>query len=361
MKRAWLWGALSIAIIVVGVLLADTTLEARASTLTRSAGGWAGMHAVLTAWRAEVEIVDEPADRIIKDDDPDGLWVVALPLQRRPTRGALDALAGWARRGGTLVLAYSGLPELEGEARVLGSFGLDIDSVRDWPPLAPRAWWRHRTATWTIDWPGFRAAEIEAPSSLPEPPSRATILARGGPDQRPVAFTWPLGRGQVLVVPAALWSNAWVDEAGNADLLAAVHGRYGPRWRFDEYHHGLASSSTSDAALSRHIGHVWDLLTVHLLGLWLLAVWALGRAFGPAWRASTVRGGSSTGFLVAVGAFHRRLGHHRQAAQRLAERVRRLDPDCDSDALTTLDDASAIRSGDELLAAARELAASRKR
>jgi hypothetical protein len=75
------------------------------------------------------------------------------------------------------------------------------------------------------------------------------------------------------------------------------------------------------------LGRTLDLILLHLTVLYLAAVLALARPFGPAWSPPPVVTGSTGAFLLGLGAIHHRLGHHREAAERLLARVRELDRD----------------------------------
>jgi hypothetical protein len=92
----------------------------------------------------------------------------------------------------------------------------------------------------------------------------------------------------------------------------------------------------------------------HLAVLYLVALWTLSRRFGPAWSEPPAVTGTTGSFLLGLGALHHRLGHHREAAERLLERVRELDPGAD---LAGLGPADGPR---ELVALARRVAARRK-
>jgi hypothetical protein len=72
--------------------------------------------------------------------------------------------------------------------------------------------------------------------------------------------------------------------------------------------------------------HVFDLWLLHLAVVYLLALAALARPFGPVWSDPPVRTGSAATFLHGLGALHKRLGHEREAAALLVARARELDP-----------------------------------
>ncbi len=125
----------------------------------------------------------------------------------------------------------------------------------------------------------------------------------------------------MVVLPADSLSNARLGEPGNADLLETLLRNLGPRWAFDEYHHGLVTVRAADGVL----GRTADLLLAHLVLLYLLAVLALARRQGPAWREAATVAGSTATFLLGLGALHHRLGHHAEGARLLLRRARELD------------------------------------
>jgi hypothetical protein len=158
-----------------------------------------------------------------------------------------------------------------------------------------------------------------------------------------------------VLLPADALANARLANPGNADLAETLIGWLGKHWTFDEFHHGLVDPAAA-AGVAPPLAY--DLFAAHLVVLYLLAVAALARRFGPAWREPAVRAGSAGAFLLGLGRLHDRLGHHSQAAQRLLARARELQPDL---ALPDGFDERARRAGAaELVAIARAVTASRR-
>ncbi len=164
---------------------------------------------------------------------------------------------------------------------------------------------------------------VWAPRSVPELPKSAEALYQG-PTGRPVIASVPRLQGRIWLLPADALANARLGGAGNADLLESLLASLGPDWTFDEYHHGLAIVHAEERGSFERI---LDLVLIHLAVLYGLAVLTLARRFGPAWREPPVVAGSAGSFLLGLGALHHRLGHHREAARRLLDRVRELAPD----------------------------------
>ena len=155
------------------------------------------------------------------------------------------------------------------------------------------------------------------------------------------------------LLPADLLANAWLGEAGNVDLLESLSGWLDGGWSFDEYHHGLVAPEAAAAASSSRFA--WDLFVVHLALIYLLGFAAVGRRFGPVWREAPVASGSASSFLRGLGALHRKMAHHREAASLLIERARTYVPGLQLD--EELERRAAEVTGDrQLVALARDVA-----
>ena len=126
----------------------------------------------------------------------------------------------------------------------------------------------------------------------------------------------------MLWIPADALSNARLGNPGNADLLESLRVSLGPAIVFDEYHHALVSP---EAVPRSGAGASLDALLIELLGLYLLAAWALGRRFGPSWREPPEIASSTSAFLLGLGALHRRLRHASPAALRLIDEAEIYD------------------------------------
>ena len=172
------------------------------------------------------------------------------------------------------------------------------------------------------------------------------MLYRGGERNEPVVFHWRRRGGRVWVLPAELLANGRLLEAGNGDLLASLRAWLGPRWTFDEFHHGWEDPE----ALPERSYFGWDLFIAHLALIYLLGLLALGRPFGPPWREAPAVMGSTGSFLKNLGALHHKLGHHGEAARLLVERWHALFGG------QTPPEREEVTKGAELVALAREMA-----
>ncbi|HEX3553184.1 MAG TPA: DUF4350 domain-containing protein [Thermoanaerobaculia bacterium] len=356
--RRWLVvSAAGLAVLVVLALLVSGRSEARGSVLSRGPGGWLAARRYLEARGVRVRLLDRPPDSL----EGRGVLVTTFPWQQGLAASAGEPLEEHLRRGGTLVLAYSGDLENPAERVVLSSLDLSLREVRK-TTLNPLRWRQQVREEWDLrPAPGLAGAgepvRVWAPRWAPRVPQPATTLYQG-PGGEPLVAALSHRRGTIWFVPADAFANARlgnVRSLGNADLLETLRRRLGDDWTFDEYHHGLAGPSPVETvALSRTL----DLILLHLTVLYLAAVLTLARPFGPAWSPPPVVAGSAGAFLLGLGAIHHRLGHHREAARRLLVRVRELDRHLELPA--ALEGAAEIAGARDLVALAREVARRRQ-
>jgi len=294
--------------------------EARGSALSRGPNGWLAARRYLEARGARVTLLDVPLDGF----EGGGVLVSTFPWQHGLSADAGDALAAHLRRGGDLVLAYSGQLGNAGEMVALEALGLPLEERRK-VVLNPLRWRRFAREEWDLrPGPELAAAapvRVWAPRWAPELPKKARVLLRS-PRGGPAVAVLERGRGRIWLLPADAFANARLANPGNADLLETLLRELGNRWAFDEYHHGLAIGGTAETAA---LGRTFDLILLHLAVLYLAALLALSRRFGPAWSEPPVVTGSTGSFLLGLGALHHRLGHHHEAARRLLDRARELD------------------------------------
>jgi hypothetical protein len=331
--------------------------EARGSSLARGANGWLAARHYLAARGARVRLLDRPLEELA----PGGVLVETFPWQSGGSAEVADALERHLRRGGDLVLAYSGELRPGGEAVVLEALGLSLRQVRK-PTLLPWRWrgfahrqWDLRPARGTSPMPA--PVRVWAPRWAPPLPKEGTALYRS-PLGQPMIALLPRYRGRIVLLPADAFANSRLENPGNADLLETLRRTLGDRWTFDEYHHGLISGAPEESAA---LGRTLDLILVHLGVLYLVGLWTLSRRFGPSWSEPPRAAGSAGAFLLGLGALHHRLGHHAAAAGRLLARVRELDRlTGEGDLPAELDRRAATAGPRELVALAREVARRRE-
>ena len=310
------------------MVLLGRSRDAAGSVLSRGGSGWLAARRYLEAQGCQVRLLDRPS----REAAGDGVLVVSFPWQRLDPLERMDSsrvraeLQRQLRRGGTLILAYSERPGPM-ERETFAAMGFAWREVRGEPPLHPLKWWAYAREEWVLapvaDEGGARQEiRIGAPRQVPGMPAAARELYRG-PGGVAAVFMAPMLGGRVIVVPSDVFSNSRLAQQGSADLLETIRTSTGEHWSFDEYHHGLDAAPPPGARRSQHVLDLW---LAHLAVLYLLAVLALSRRFGPAWREPPTMTGSTGAFLVGLGALHRRLGHQREAAQALVSRTAELNP-----------------------------------
>ncbi|HYG62642.1 MAG TPA: DUF4350 domain-containing protein [Thermoanaerobaculia bacterium] len=359
MSQVRKWGLFLLVSLLALIALVFTSGPgaARGSVLSQGAGGWLAARRYLEAREAQVKLLDRPLDQL----QDKGVLVVAFPWQVGTFGDPGEALTQHLRRGGDLVLAYSGGLSSLAELLAFDALTGDLEEIRT-PPLQPARWRRFVHEEWTLrpapaksateEWTAARPLRVWAPRAIPEPPKEAQVLFQG-PVGEAAVFAFRRYGGRVVVLPADLFSNARLADEGNADLLETLLRDLGPSWTFDEYHHGLARQGEIEGPVS---GPVLDLLLAHLAVLYLLAVWALARRFGPAWREVPAIAGSTASFLLGLGALHHRLGHHRDAALLLVRRTGELHRDLAvPEELTRRAQAPEVMDADGLVSIARSL------
>ncbi len=321
-NRLWVGAAAAILLLLGGAVLAGRGGEARGSSLSRGPGGWLAARRYLEARGARVTLLDRPLDRF----EESGVLVSTFPWQHGLSAEAADQLEAHLRRGGHLVLAYSGDIGNAAEVVAMEGLGLPLAEKRK-AVLDPFRWRRFAREEWDLG-PGRGVAaapvRVWAPRWVPELPENSRVLFRfpGGAPAIVVLERFRSHRGQVWLLPVDALANARLEHPGNAALLETLLRRLGNRWTFDEYHHGLIAEQTVETDA---FGRTLDLILLHLAVLYLVALLTLSRRFGPAWNEPPVTTGSAGAFLLGLGSLHHRLGHHREAARRLLERVRELD------------------------------------
>lgn len=322
-RNRLLLGAALLLLLVLGAsLLADRGGEARGSALSRGPGGWLAARRYLEARGARVNLLDRPLDLFAGT----GVLVSTFPWQNGLSADVADHFESHLRRGGTLVLGYSGNTGNAAEMVAMEGSGLPLEEKRP-SVLNPFRWRRFAREEWDLrPGPGVKGAPIRvwAPRWAPELPKNPAVWFQSPQGAPAVAVLerYRRTRGQIWLLPADAFANARLENPGNAALLETLLRRLGRDWTFDEYHHGLVSGSAVESAA---FGRTLDLILIHLAVLYVVALWTLSRRFGPAWSEPPVVTGSATTFLLGLGTLHHRLGHHREAALRLLARTQELD------------------------------------
>lgn len=352
-KSLWIWITGLLLLLVLAGLMFGGQGDPRGSSLSRGPNGWLAARQYLKARGVRVSLLDRPLDQL----KADGVLVSVFPWQQGLTAEAGEQLEAHLRRGGHLVLAYSGQQSNPAELVAFEGLGLPLEEVRE-ATLNPLRWRRFAHEEWDLqsagDLAGAAPVRVWAPRWGPEIPKAARVLYRTS-DGKPAIVALNRYQGTIWLLPADVFSNARLGEAGNADLLETLRRELGDQWVFDEYHHGLVAGRSLE---TEELGRTLDLVLLHLAFLYLAGLWTLSRRFGPAWSEPPAVTGSTSSFLLGLGALHHRLGHHAEAARRLLARVREIDPDLPLPA--DLDRRAANAGSRDLVALAREVARLRR-
>jgi hypothetical protein len=285
-------GAVALLGLAVLLVLAVHPPGAHGSSLSRGPDGLLAARAYLEARGAPVELIDRA-----EPEPGDGVVVEAFPWQRRSSTRA-GFLRAHLAAGGDLVLAYSGGFDFT-ESKLFDELGMPLRMAGDDRFLPPATADAAELELIPVPAPGRPpppVAAVPSPGWLPRPPKGARPLYRI-PSGEAAAFIVRRAGGRVVVLPAAALDNAGLLESGNADQLESLRTALSDRWRFDEYVHGLTGPAAAGSELPRR---VIELVAAHLLVLYLLALLAVARRFGPPWREPPVVTGSTVAFPSAT-------------------------------------------------------------
>jgi hypothetical protein len=336
--------------IAIALLVFVTTLAtmlagggASSSTLSSGALGWRAARAVLEHEGVEVLLLDRPPEELVlppatpspgNAESADATaaaptLVVGLPFQHAGPSWDVAPFHQTLRRGGRVVVGYSGDVLSFAEDQVMTGFGIELRQRNRELPLDPFAARRllRRGEEHTASAPGL--APIVTPFSgfVPDAPAGAQVLYRDA-DGLPIAFRFAFLGGTVWVLPASALANAYLDNPGNLELLLTLRDQLGDVWWFDEYHHGLVGAGVTSEADSYRLNRsrTVDLMLIQGLLAYVLSALALGWRFGPPWPSQPSVEDSHRELLLGLGRVHHRLGHHRDAARALVQRVTDYDP-----------------------------------
>ncbi len=247
-----------------------------------------------------------------------GTLLMAFPASGTRPRPELLAAARWVRGGGTLVLLYGGGSRWE--ADVLELFQVRVKGIPPLEELNPVRWWREAGKPWALTGPGLeQPALLTRPRNCLLPGKEDTRLLEDG-EGRTFGLSRPYGRGLLVVLPAEVLANQRLLHGGNADLLEFLRRRLPAPVHFDELIHGLGTVPQA----AREGTPMADALLAQILLLYLATLLALGWRMGPSWPEERPSGGAVSGLLLRLGAAHRRMGHHADAARAMVLRAARL-------------------------------------
>jgi hypothetical protein len=226
--------ALFLLVCIGGLLYLSRPGEARGSALARGPGGWLAARKYLEARGVRVKLLDRPLNGFREG----GVLVVAFPWQSGIPAEAGDPLEEHLRRGGDLVLAYSGEASNPGELVALEGLGLPLQEVRK-VVLNPVRWRRFAREEWDLQpakgTVGVGQVRVWAPRWAPEIPKEAQVLLRS--PKGPAVVMLPRYRGRIWILPADAFANAcagvWGTGGRSTSIITAspAGGRSSrPRW-----------------------------------------------------------------------------------------------------------------------------------
>lgn len=320
---------------LVVVLAAATLLAISAgskvegpTTSSRFGAGLRGAYRYLQLRGAEPENWDRSLDSLPREP---GLLIIALPLNVPFTRGDAQALEDWLLRGGNLLLLGSGRELSPFEWSLIHGLSLSVEASRGAPPWRYAAWRAWVSRRQELHPPDGEAAPADGPPvrelmgthAIARPGDARDLLL--DEDGTPALFEFRRGKGRVTVFNnVSAFSNALLAEGGNLELLEGLAHRLRPeggRLLFDEWHHGHRAA----AALAKsHLVSPAALLLAHAALLYFLALWTLGRRFGPVITPAGPAAGSVGRRLMSIASLHRASHHASHAGNVLLESVRRL-------------------------------------
>ena len=322
-RRIALLGAVLVLASLGGLWLAGRGGAGGPTTHSAAPDGWLGAYLYLGQAGAEPRRREEAA--VPGGEDT---FVVGFPWSAHGLDVPRPEVEDHLRRGGALLVGYSGgLRPGPGEIRFLGSLGVTIGDSGGRPPVLPWRWWR-----WARRDRILRPAEAAPGGSLSTGPLRWRPVPPGGAepwylgeDGETVVALWREGRGRVVLFPAELLSNRRLGDPVHRSFLESLRQAHPGRWSFDEYHHGWSEVREAGSAggASRR---AWDRLLLQLALIYGVGAWALAWRMGPPWPPEPETAGGSGEFLRRLGRLHRELDHAPEAARRLLDRARTLDP-----------------------------------
>lgn len=306
----------------------DQDGDPRASTYIRSPGGLAALYWTFQELRLPVARRTDPLTQ--SDSIRGTLAIVGAP--DTPTDTEMGEVNEHLRRGGTLLFVSSAYDFGGAPYDSLGLRPVWLDGVSPWGeesrtavPTRPHRWTEGVRSV-----RGFRRAFSDT-SAVLRRPGTETLLAVDG---KPVAVTFPVGRGRVIALsdPRPL-TNGRLRESGAARLVVRAVAEAGDTLFFDEYHQGFTGNgSLQRGTLSMIRRFVSGALAVQLLIVAALLMLVGARRFGAPHPPPPARRRSPLEHVEALAGAYRQAGARRTVRRLLmagmARRLgRRVPPD----------------------------------
>jgi uncharacterized protein DUF4350 len=303
---------------LLGRVLTPRALSRFPSSLSAGPEGLLALRRLLVELGIPVQLRTRPWDDLA-GARPEGVLVLALPIQRPVDPPEADVLIGWVRRGGSLLVVDDATTaERDGRLdRILAEAGAE--------PLPPAP--EFDEVTLMPARPGTKPAVGAPIVPAGKDLRRLDLHGEGGirlgstgiplalsSNGVPVAAESVFGKGRVILVCGSVFANDRLEIGDNLTfaLRLATHLRGEGPVLFDEYHHGYGGVLPALRGLDRRaLGWVAVQASVTLLLYGL----ARGIRFGPPRLVSDDRRRSSLEFVRSLASLYRRAGARRHVIE----------------------------------------------
>lgn len=305
----------AIAILAAAALLtlAGPGTRNEASSLSSAGEGLMLAHSYFRSSATECRTLDDRSDWAIGE----GL-VLAFPASGSLSERNLLELRRRLHQGGVLLLLYSISAQSSAEKELFDRLDLSATQVSEDASLNFLRWWRKEKTPTKIKAPNLKAAVlISRPRLALSAHPEDEILLEDPENHQIFGLIRKIGKGSVFLLPSEALANQRLLRGGNLDFLEKLRTRLPPDLSFDEELHGLSKPR----AMNEEERGMADALLGHLFLIYLLGLLALGRRMGPAWPTQPRALNSVSGLLLRLGAVHRRMGHHADAAAAMLRRA----------------------------------------
>jgi hypothetical protein len=309
----WLPVVLAIALVVGASLIFSGDDAAWPSVANTGPSGYHVASRYLTEHGRDVRVWTEPLDTL----PADATLVLALPALVDPDDAEATTLLQWARGGGHFVLLPSPSgpvpPSLESALR------LDLLEVNRKPPLSYFEWKDWYLARTRLQGAGGTLITADAAWRVVCPPG-AEPLYRTTEGEAAVC-RWGIGAGSITVVPdSTVFTSARLPLGDNLALLEELLPAGRPVC-FDERGFSVAAAAVDE----EHARGV-EALVAQLGFVYIAAIFAVARAFGPGRRSQTEGASSLARDVRVLGRLHAAGGHVHDAGNALLTMARARFP-----------------------------------
>lgn len=313
MRSARTWMILACALVVGAslLLLSGPLMQNEASCFSTGGEG-------LLLARSYLEGQGTRCGVLPEDEARGGAILISFPASGMLPSAELARIRQRLRRGTPLLLLYSTSGRSFQQGLVFDRLGLRERKVEEENSLNPIRWWREKSTPLSLEGEGLRTPVLISPARLGlSPESGDKILLEDKRTGVIFGLSRKVGSGRLLVLPSELLANQRLLRGGNLEFLSKLRASLPDALLFDERIHGFASAAPEESTGTP----MADVLLLHGLLIYLLALLALGRRMGPAWPLAAPAVNAVSGLLLRSGAAHRKKGHHAEAASAMLERA----------------------------------------